>query len=114
MEQDELRENLTEGSIWIRGLFMLLFAILYNIAEIVIAAVAVLQFLIRLVTGSVNDNLLDLGYSASTYASQIFQFLTFNSEERPFPFSPWPSRDADTSKADSSDKHDDDDSHLGV
>lgn len=115
MEQDELRENLTEGSIWIRGLFMLLFALLYSIAEIVLAAVAILQFFIRLITGSVNSNLLELGYSVSTYAYQIFLFLTFNSEERPFPFSPWPERDTDRpAQTVRGDQDDDDDPHLGV
>ena len=33
---------------------------------------------------------LSLGASLSTYAYQVFSFLTYNSEQRPFPFADWP------------------------
>jgi len=112
MDQDEIREHLTEGSIWIRGLFMLLFGIIYSIVEIIIIAVALFQFFVRLTTGSLNPRLLDLGYSLSSYIYQIYMFLTFNSEERPYPFQPWPARENEPQV--SSIDHDDDEPHLGV
>jgi hypothetical protein len=123
MEQDELRENLTETNTWMRGLSMLLFifiyAFLYSLAEIVLLAVIIAQFVIKLITGSVNQRLLDLGYGTSTYVYQIFLFLTFNSEERPFPFSPWPERrsqppSATKESAEAQPEEDDDEPHLGV
>lgn len=113
MDQDELREHLTEGSIWIRGLFMLMFAIVYSIAEIILFAVIVFQFFVRLTTGSLNPRLLDLGFSLTTYVYQIYLFLTFNSEERPYPFNPWPQKEPEAQHA-APIQHDDDDSHLGV
>ena len=122
MEQDELRENLIETSTWVRGLNMLLFiviyALLYTLAEIVLFGVVIAQFVIKLITGSVNQRLLDLGYSTSTYVYQIFLFLTFVSEERPFPFSPWPVRHAEqgpsSAAAPEPPAEDDDEPHLGV
>jgi hypothetical protein len=123
MEQDDLRENLTETSTWVRGLNMLLFiiiyAFLYSLAEIVLRAVILAQFVIKLITGSVNQRLLDLGYGTSTYVYQIFLFLTFNSEERPFPFNPWPVRRTETKPAPEQPSEpnideDDDEPHLGV
>ena len=114
MDQDELREHLTEGSIWIRGLFMLMFAIIYSIAEIVLFAVTLFQFIVRLTTGSLNPRLLDLGYSLSTYVYQIYLYLTFNSEERPYPFNPWPARESEATVTPIQHDHDDDEPHLGV
>jgi hypothetical protein len=77
---------------WVRGLFMVLFAIAYNIVEILVAAVAILQFLIVLVTGRVNGRLRFFGAGLSAYAYRIFLFLTYCTEIRPWPFSEWPER----------------------
>ena len=75
------------GETWLRGLFMLLFAVLYTIAEVVVTAVVLLQFLIVLVTGERNERLTGLGERLSVYVYDVLRFLTYNSEQRPFPFS---------------------------
>ena len=87
---ENLKGNVTSQGTWIRGLYMLLFALIYSIAEIVFTAVAVFQFLTALVTGRPNELLLNFGQSLSTYIYQTIQFFTFNSDEKPYPFSPWP------------------------
>ncbi|HSH43975.1 MAG TPA: DUF4389 domain-containing protein [Arenicellales bacterium] len=88
-------EQATDGdsggrSIWMRALFMLLFAIIYSIAEIVVVLVAVFQFFCVLITGAGNARVLSLGQGLSTYVYQILVFETFNSERLPFPFDVWP------------------------
>ncbi|MDH3715262.1 MAG: DUF4389 domain-containing protein [Gammaproteobacteria bacterium] len=90
MEQGELKGNLTRGEIWIRGLHMLLFAIAYTVAEIMLIAIILFQFLSSLITGRVNERLLKLGQQLGTYIYQMLLFYTFNSEERPYPFAAWP------------------------
>ncbi len=90
MEKGELKENLTRGEIWIRGLYMVLFGVIYSVAEIVLLLVVVYQFVSRLITRKENDRLLKLGQQLSTYLYQLIMFFTFNSEERPYPFAPWP------------------------
>lgn len=87
---DDLKAHLKERKTWLRGLYMLLFAIFYGIAEIVITAVVLFQFLLTLFTGHTNERLLKLGQSLGTYVYQILQFLTFNSEYHPYPFGAWP------------------------
>ena len=87
---ENLKENVTSQGIWIRGLYMLLFALIYSIAEIVFTAVAIFQFLTALVTGRPNERLLNFGQSLSTYIYQTIRFFTFNSDEKPYPFAPWP------------------------
>lgn len=87
---DDLKKAVTATDTWIRLLFMILFAFLYALAELVIVAVVVLQFFFVLFTREKNDRLLDLGEDLGVYIFQMLQFQTFNSEEKPFPFGPWP------------------------
>ena len=47
----------------------------------------------KLITTELNEQLLDFSNSLTKYVSQILLYITFKSEERPFPFSPWPSDD---------------------
>ncbi len=90
MEPDSNKSQPFSPAIWRRGLYMLICAFLYNIAEIVVVAVAILQFLSKLVTGEENKQLKLFGKGLSLFFFQTMQFLTFNSEEKPFPFNPWP------------------------
>lgn len=85
-----LRDNLARGETWIRGLYMLLFAVLFNVAEIVLAAVAVFQFVAQLLTGGVNSRLQDFGANLAEYLRQTGAFLTCAAEDKPFPMGTWP------------------------
>ena len=88
--EDQVRHHLTSPNIWMRFLYMVLFAIAYSIAEFVIVCIAIFQFFAALITGRVNEPLLRFGNNLSTYVYQIFRYQTFNSEVRPFPFTDWP------------------------
>ena len=72
---------------WLRGLFMLLFVVFYNVAEALALLVALFQFLHTLVTGTRNERLLDFGEYLSRYIYDVMAYLTYQSEDRPFPFS---------------------------
>ena len=89
--EDDLKTNLTAKTTWTRGLYMLLFVIVFNIAEILIAAVVIFQFISTLISGKNNNRLLKFGRSLSTFVYQVLQYVTYNSEEKPYPFGPWPS-----------------------
>ena len=52
--------------------------------------VAVFQFVVVLITGKQNGNLTTFGDGLSRFVYQIAKFLTFNTEDKPFPFSEWP------------------------
>ena len=78
------------NDIWIRALYMLLFAIAYSFAEAIIVLLAIFQFFAMLITGQVNELLLRFGKNLSVFMFDILEFQTFNSEIKPFPFSPWP------------------------
>jgi len=88
---EDLKSKVTDSSAWLRLLFILLFAAIYSVAEMVVVAVVVFQFLCVLFTGKRNDKVLSLGARLSSFAYQVFRYLTYNSDERPFPFADWPS-----------------------
>ena len=92
-DQDKtLKSHIKSRSTWLRLLFMLVVCILYAISRIVVGAVVVLQFFWVLFTGATNKDLESLGQALATYTYQIIRYLTFNTEERPFPFdTEWPS-----------------------
>ena len=86
----DVKENIKSQSTWKRGLYMLLYLIFYTIAEVVMAAIVVFQFLLKLFTGQTNERLRKLGQGVTTYIYQILQFVNFNSEYHPYPFGAWP------------------------
>ncbi|MCK9530806.1 MAG: DUF4389 domain-containing protein [Gammaproteobacteria bacterium] len=86
----DLKTNLTNGKTWLRGLLIILFAILYWVAELVVTVVAVLQFGSRLIMGETLPRLTMFARGLNAYVFQILEFVTFRSDERPFPFSAWP------------------------
>ena len=87
---DGIKDNLKQESTWVRGLYMLLFSLFYGVAEIVLFAVVVFQFVLMLFTGDTNPRLLKLGQSIATYIYQIVQYLSFNSDYQVYPFGAWP------------------------
>jgi hypothetical protein len=70
---------------------MLVMVLLYSVSRLVVSAVVVLQFFCLLFTGETNKRLENLGQALASYTYQIIRYLTFNTEERPFPFdADWP------------------------
>ncbi|AYC33377.1 DUF4389 domain-containing protein [Pseudomonas cavernae] len=94
-EDNELQRE----SILLRILWMLIFVIIWQLAEVVLGAVVLLQLGYRLFYGAPNASLLSLGDSLSQYLAQIGRFGTFNSEEKPWPFADWPAARAPEGEA---------------
>ena len=87
---DDIVENLTRPEQWLRVLFMAVLVVALYVVGLMLTLVTVGQVLFSLVTGSDNQNLRTLGGSLTLYVKQILDFLTYNSELKPFPFSPYP------------------------
>ena len=77
-------------NIWIRGLFMLLFVLAYHVTGTVMFIVTFIQFVMMLLSDTPNPRLVTFGRSLGRYFQQIADFLTFATEEMPFPFNEWP------------------------
>lgn len=87
---EKMKSNLLSSTHWLRLVFMVLFAVILQVAAAVMWVVVILQFLFSLFTGQNNDNLREFGHSLSVFIYQTWQFLSYNSEEKPYPFQDWP------------------------
>lgn len=98
---DEIKEKLGNTDVWSRGLYMLLFILILGLTKFVVGVVVLFQFLTNLFTGSCNDRLTDFGQRLAQYLSQTVLFLCYSTEEKPFPFSDWPTSENETARASS-------------
>jgi hypothetical protein len=69
---------------------MVLFALLVMAARLLVSIVVVVQFALVLIFGKDNENLRNLGQGLGKWVYQAIMFLTFNSNDKPFPFDEWP------------------------
>ncbi|CAN7566362.1 DUF4389 domain-containing protein [Pseudomonas sp. LjRoot71] len=90
----EGNQGVERESILLRILWMVIFAIVWQLAEILLGAVVLLQLGYRLFYGAPNAGLLGFGDSLSQYLAQIGRFGTFNSDDKPWPFADWPTAQA--------------------
>ena len=77
-------------NLWLRALQMLVMCVAFQIAVWVLVVVAVLQLVLAAATGRPNERLRALGGGIGRYLRQIADFVTFGTEQVPFPFSDWP------------------------
>lgn len=90
LDRDQLKANLSDSQVWLRLVYMALFVIMLNIAGVLMWGICLVQFVFVAATGATNSKLLSLGASLGRYIHQVLDFLSFNSEQRPFPFADWP------------------------
>lgn len=78
-----------EGLI-LRVLWMILFALVWRVAELVLLALVLVQLVYRLTSGRPHVGAMNFGDSLSQYVAQIGRFGSFHSDEKPWPFADWP------------------------
>lgn len=77
-------------SIWMRGLLMLLMAMAFQLASSLLGLIAVVQFVMTLLSDRPNHRLAHFSRSVGQYLRQIAEFLGFATEMVPFPLTDWP------------------------
>ena len=104
-EQNSIVDNITEPSAWTRVLLMIVFAIAsYFVLLPLILMLSIAQVLFTLITGKVNANLRYFSAVLELYFSQLFKFMTYLSEVKPYPFSDLPEVEDDSLEAKSAPK----------
>lgn len=93
----DLKENMKDTNTWIRGFFILLFAAILGLAKAVVGFVVLFQFGHTLFTRQINERLLGFGASLAIYIQCVVQYLTYNTDEKPFPFGEWPGTGSEVS-----------------
>jgi Flp pilus assembly protein TadB len=92
-QQSDWQAKLLSADHWLRFVFMILFMAIAGVASYVVTVLIFIQFIFALVTGNSEARLQKFGRNMAQYIFQILSFLTYNTEEKPFPFNDWPAAD---------------------
>ena len=102
---NEIVDNITQPSAWIRILLMTVFAVAsYFILLPLILVLSIAQALFTLITGKGNANIRYFSSALELYISQLFKFMTYLSEVKPYPFSDFPEVEDDSLQQESAPK----------
>ncbi len=93
-EETNWTDHVTSGKAWVRFLLMLLFTPLLGCVGFLVVAIGLFQFFSVLASGESNPQLRELGRELSHFAAGLADFLTYNTERRPFPLTTSPPGDA--------------------
>jgi len=80
----------TTRDVWMRGLFMLLFIIAFWAGQWLLNLLAIVQFIWLLAAREPNQFIARFGNSLSIWLAEVGRFLTCATEDKPFPWRPWP------------------------
>ncbi|GEM_PF-594603 len=82
-------ESFARDGIWTRGLWMLVLVLLFAVAEAVLFAAAVVQFLWILLKRERNRMIADFGAGLANWLAITARYQTGQSDRKPFPWTPW-------------------------
>lgn len=85
-----IKDSFFSVDTWLKILFILLFWVLLTVVGWVLGAVILVQIFIVLFTGERNMQLVDFADNLGVYLKQIVHFACFVDDEKPFPFSDFP------------------------
>ena len=88
IEEPEERIEAPEG-IWMRGLWMIVLALLFGLGETILAVTALVQWLWMLFTKEKNGFLVDFGADMGAWMRDVARFQTGATEDKPFPWARW-------------------------
>ncbi len=91
--------------IWMRGLWMILFALFFGLAESVLLVVAVVQFFWMLFAGQKNAALAEFGVDLGKWLRDVARFQSGASENKPFPWARWGETTSDPVTSHERDSH---------
>tara|TARA_B100000965_G_scaffold355031_1_gene332089 strand:+ start:8495 stop:8809 length:315 start_codon:yes stop_codon:yes gene_type:complete len=86
--------NLCSADFWLRLLYVVFFALAWQVAEVALAVLVLIQIAYRLFRGEPDADCARWGSSLSQYVWQSGRYLTGANEQKPWPFSEWPDGDA--------------------
>ena len=95
VDSGKVEENLKSRTTWLRLLFMCIYGLFASLAAMIGTVIVVIGFFWVLFTGEVNRELRQIGQAIASYMFDIIRYLTFNTDDKPFPFGGvWPSGEA--------------------
>tara|TARA_B100001057_G_scaffold83780_1_gene79606 strand:+ start:131 stop:475 length:345 start_codon:yes stop_codon:yes gene_type:complete len=89
--KDVIPEKVKHPSTWITAGLVVFYLFLLGFLDLVLWIIAGTQFLFTVFNKEPNLHLSSFSIKLRNYIIQIIDFVTYSSEERPFPFNPFPS-----------------------
>jgi biotin transporter BioY len=86
----DVRQNVRNVDTWMRGLFIIIFGVIFYFLIGIVWLLVVFQFITKVITGGLNEQLEKFSIGLTQYVLQVLNYLTYQTEVRPFPFSPLP------------------------
>lgn len=77
-------------NLWIRALFMIMFGVIAYVAVLVLFLLSLIQLIVYLINRAPNHDLRQISRELVGYISVVLGYLTFVTDEKPFPFAPFP------------------------
>ena len=88
----------SDQGFWFRLVFMLIYWLILNVLLTVFGVLLLIVTAFKLASKEQPEVLSGWLASVTTYIKQIVSFLSFEEEEKPFPFQPWPEINTDEQK----------------
>ena len=92
LNEEDLKKNVRDRDTWLRFVYVVVFGVAFYLSVLLTFAAAVFQFLAKLFSGSAFAGLSEFGDNLAVYQGQVTRYLTFASDEKPFPFAPFPTK----------------------
>ena len=85
-----LTENIKEPSIWVYFFLKVIYLVFLNFIVPFLGFITLLQLLFSIGSKKPNENLVSFSKKISSYIYQIINFITYSSDQRPWPFNSFP------------------------
>ncbi len=82
--------KLRREALVLRVLWTLAFFVVWQLGELLLWLLVLVQLLHRLLRGQPHVGLMGFGDALSRYLAQIGRYASFHGEEKPWPFADWP------------------------
>ena len=93
IDSEEWKDNFLKQGKWLRLLIILGFSFVYYLSMTILWIIVLLQFLFVLFTDKRSENVSKVGVGFRNYMVQILDYINYQTDEKPFPFSDFPSSD---------------------
>ncbi|MCZ2720434.1 DUF4389 domain-containing protein [Marinomonas sp. 15G1-11] len=80
----------TQQDFWIRLIFMLVYWVILNVSLSIFGFLVLVMTIIRFGSQHKPEGMIQFQFNLTEFITQILSFLIFKTDNKPFPFSPWP------------------------
>jgi hypothetical protein len=89
-QKKDIFSNALSSAFWMKTLYVLGFYFLYKILQILVSILVVVQWLSCLIYSERNQRITEFSGSLSQYIFTILRYITYVSDQKPYPLSDWP------------------------